>query len=486
MRAFLQKATFTDDVICRALAIDDMSDLGRVAWSALDLAPYPEAFRWCLHIFIRGLSADQRESCAVCGEEVFAALLSLGLLRPSRKNASLVVCPAWLYPADGFFLASDRRDDPDGDPYKPGEDVVFPAIYAGTLRFLDLLPRGSIQDALDLCGGSGVGALHLSRSAKNPVTADITERSSFFAEFNAKLNDTRVLSLCGDLYAPVTGRTFDLISAHPPFVPAVGKNMVYRDGGETGEEITRRIIEGLPQYLKPHGTCVILCVGRDTTESRFEQRAQGWLGPNAREFDLVFGLEKVLSIDEVVDSLRKRGEQVDPALAKELDARLRALGTHQFVYGALFVRREGLSGVQEPARVQLTLDGRAEDFERILAWRRHRHQAGFSSWLSEARPKLAPELQLTVRHVVQDGQLVPAEFVFAIEKGFRAALRPDGWIVPLLARFSGQLSVRKVFERAKAESELPDGFALDDLSGLVASMVEKRFFELDFPNSKSN
>src|SRR4029077_2937664 len=115
-------------------------------------------------------------------------------------------------PADGFVLASDRREDPDGDPYTPPEDVVFSAIYAGTLRFLRLLPEARGGNALDLCGGSGIGALRLARSARAATTADVAQRSAIFAEFTARLNGVPIASLCGDLYAPVAGEQFDLIS----------------------------------------------------------------------------------------------------------------------------------------------------------------------------------------------------------------------------------------------------------------------------------
>src|SRR5262249_6287171 len=163
---------------------------------------------------------------------------------------------------------------------------VFPAIYPGTLRFLRLLPDVHGGDALDLCGGTGIGALRLSRTAQVAVTADLTQRSAFFAGFNARLNGARVTSLCGDLYSPVHGRRLAVITAHPPFVPAIGDTMVYRDGGPTGEEVTRRVVEGLPSHLLPGGDCVILCVARDTEDQTFEQRASDWLGDTKDEFEI--------------------------------------------------------------------------------------------------------------------------------------------------------------------------------------------------------
>lgn len=516
VRDFFRVADFNDTSLCRLLGMQDMSDLGRVAWDqlpfgnaqgqatepkrsstgGLDLLPVAEpaahagvaaaaaasstsaaakpcspGLQWCIEVFIRGLKVEAESSRRVCGVEVFSALLALGLLRRSVKNQATVFCPVWVYPADGFVMVSDRRDDPETDAYTPPADVVFPAIYGGTLRFLRLLPPIPGGEALDLCGGSGIGALRLARRGRSAATADLTERSAFFAEFNARLNDLPVTSLCGDLYVPAAGKQFDLISAHPPFVPDTGAKMIYRDGGDTGEEVTRRIIEGLPASLRPGGLCVILCVARDTNDETFELRARQWLGVAAEYFDIVFGLEKILSVDEVVESMRRRSQVMSAAEAAQLRARLRALGTRQFAYGALFIQRFAEPVNDRPLRIRITPKAAAAEFQRLLAWRQHRRKPGFAQWLAGSRPRLAPELELTVRHLVQEGSLVPAEFVFSISNGVESALRPDAWIVPLLARLEGAQSVADVF--AQARDELPAGFALDDFAGLVQGMIER-------------
>jgi len=472
IRSFFQQAQFDDATLCRVLKISGMTDFGRVRWEEVSLDSQSTSFRWCLNMFARGLQAGQAESRTLCGEEVFTALEAVGLLRPAKKNPDAVLCPVWVYPVDGFVTASDRREDPEGDPFNPPADVVFPAIYPGTLRFLQLIPEARGGEALDHCGGSGIGALQLARTARAAVTADLTERSAFFAEFNSRLNGVVIESVCGDLYAPVAGRQFDLICAHPPFVPSTGETMVYRDGGETGETVTRRIVEGLPAHLRSGGTAVVLCVACDTDKQTFEQRARDWLGGDGEEFDLVFGLEKVLSVEEVVESMRKRGQQIGDDAARQLQDRLRAAGTRQFVYGALFFRRCAERVADAPVRVHLTSEGRAVDFERLLAWRHFRRQPDFSSWLASSRPQPALRLLLTARHVVQDGELVPAEFVFSIEAGFSAALRPDAWVVPLVARLNGKRSVQEVFNEARSADELPAGFTLEAFLGLVQRMIE--------------
>jgi hypothetical protein len=88
---------------------------------------------------------------------------------------------------------------------------------------------------------------------------------------------------------------------------------------------------------------------------------------------------------------------------------------------------------------------------------------------------------LTVRHLVRDGELVPAEFVFSIAQGFEARLQPDGWVVPLLARLGANRSVKEVFDQARTADELPQGFTLDAFAGLVQTMIERGFLLIEFP-----
>ena len=481
VREFLRAAAFDDATLCRELKIEEMSDLQKVKWEDVPLAALPRPLRWCLELFARGRPVAAEESERVGGPELLAAFQTLGLVRPARHDSAKLVSTVWLYPADGFVLVSDRPNDPDGDPFQPADDLVFPAVYGGTFRFLEVLPEVRGGDALDLCGGSGVGALHLARTARSAATADITARSAHFAEFNARLNGLAVSSLCGDLYSPVAGRRFDVISAHPPFVPSIGPSMVFRDGGNTGEDIIRRVIEGFPAHLQPNGVGVVVCVARDTQDGDFERRVRAWLGADGSECDVVFGVKKVLTVTEVVEQLRRTGRDVSEDEAHRLYGRLQAAGTRQFVAGTLFVRRGTDLAAEPPCRLQLTLDGRAADFERVLDWRRHCRRPGLTPWLTASRPRLAPALRLAANHRVVDGGLVPTDSVFSIETGFAFALRVDSWVVPLIAQLNGETTVAEVFDAAWAAGKLPKGFPLMALADLVRRMIEHGLLEVDFP-----
>ena len=101
---------------------------------------------------------------------------------------------------------------------------------------------------LELCAGTGVAALRAARrGAAEAWATDIAPRCVEFARFNARLNDLadRVRVVESDAWSALGGETFDLVVAHPPYVPALSHRFDFRDGGADGEQVARRIVEGL-------------------------------------------------------------------------------------------------------------------------------------------------------------------------------------------------------------------------------------------------
>jgi hypothetical protein len=470
VRGLLRAAGFDDDTVCRTLGVENLGQFARVHWDAPVLASAPALLRSLIEVFIRGRHVPEAELRALCGEEAWGALLALGLLA-TGASPTLIGSPVWLYPVDGFLVISDRHDDPHGRPVALADDAVFPAMDAGTLRFLKLLPDARGGTALDLCGGCGIGALHLSRTTRDSVTADVTERSALFADFNSRLNGASVTSVCGDLYQPLRGRTFDLITAHPPFVPAEAPKMVFRDAGETGEDIVRRVVEGLPAHLRANGTCMIVCAGRDA-EQPFEQRARDWLGPAASGFDVVFGHQQAIPIEQIGGNAKETGG---------LPARIRAMGTHQYVYGALMLRHCAEPVTDAPLRIQIAPFATAADLARVLAWRHHRRQAGFAQWLAGARPRRSPHLTLSARHALRDGRLVPSESELRVAGAVPSALRLQGWMVPVLKRLDGSCTIAEALAAAQAAGEVPKGLTRDALADLLNWLIERTFLDVEFP-----
>jgi hypothetical protein len=67
--------------------------------------------------------------------------------------------------------------------------------------------------------------------------------------------------------------------------------------------------------------------------------------------------------------------------------------------------------------------------------------------------------------------------VFSREARVSSTLRLDGWVVPMIARLNGELTVGEVFSAAKAQGETPANFALEPFVELVASLVDRGFLD---------
>jgi SAM-dependent methyltransferase len=478
VRDFFHAAQFNEQAVCAALKIGDMSAAGNAGRASVDPASVAPALRTLLDLFLFGAAVPADDFHTACGGQTFAAFSALNLIRPAKRRDGAIVCPVWLYPVDGFLIASDRHSDADDGPWRPPADAVFPALDSGTLKLLRLLPAARGGATLDLCGGSGIVALHFSRAANRAVTSDITARSAFMADFNARLNGADITSACGDLYAPVSGQLFDVISAHPPWVPSTGDAMVFRDGGDVGEAVIQRVIAGVAGHLGSGGTATIVSLGRDTLAAGYESRARGWLGEAGHDCDVILGVEKMLTIEELAHSMRKTHFKDNAGEADRMAARLRALDTDKFIYGALFIRRTGQPVSEPPLRLRMSSRAVAADYDRLFAWRSRRRSPGFPDWLQAAKPRLSPHLEVNIREVVKEGALTTAAVTLTAEDAFLAYLRTDAWTIPLISAFDGRRTLQDVFNAAHTTGQMPGDFTLAAFTDFVALLIERGFLEL--------
>jgi SAM-dependent methyltransferase len=483
VREFFRGVGFEDANLCARFKIEDMSSIGEARWDDAARESFEPALRACIDLFVRGNAVPEPALQAAFGDSMCDAFRTLGLVRPSKSVPGSAICPVWVYPVGAFVMASDRRDKPDDPDLAPGNDVVFPAIYALTSRFLEMLPDAAGRDVLDLCGGTGIAAMIMAATARSSATADLAERAVRFAEFNAALNSVHVESLCGDLYEPANGRTFDLITAHPPFVPELGERVIFRDAGAGGDEIIRRIVEGLPDHLRAGGSCVIVCWARDTDDGPFEARMRSWLGPRGDDFDIVFGLERSGSVEEIVDGMRHK-RQNSPEEIQALYDRLKAMQTVRFVYGPILLQRRSSPGGGDPVtcRVKIARAARVPDLLRAIAWVRERGRSDFKTRVARSRPRLAACLELVARYGVVDGELAPADFTFSTEAPYRSVIRVEGWMVPLIGQCSGDRTVAEVHAAVASTGNLPGDFTLEAFIGLVGDSVGKGFLQVELPD----
>lgn len=81
--------------------------------------------------------------------------------------------------------------------------------------------------------------------------------------------------LCGDLWAPLAGRRFDLVMANPPHFPMLAPGYAGRPphwsfGGPDGRLVMDKLLCGLPRHLAPGGRAFVVhsaFLGRDATDA---------------------------------------------------------------------------------------------------------------------------------------------------------------------------------------------------------------------------
>jgi release factor glutamine methyltransferase len=142
--------------------------------------------------------------------------------------------------------------------YSPQDDTE---LLVRLLRDERLPPHAEV---LDVGTGTGAVALVAARLGARVTAIDISWRAALNAKVNALLARLPVRVRRGDLLAPVSGRTFDLILSNPPYVPAPAGACPRRglarawDAGHDGRLVLDRICQDAPGLLRPGGVLLVV------------------------------------------------------------------------------------------------------------------------------------------------------------------------------------------------------------------------------------
>jgi SAM-dependent methyltransferase len=345
-----------------------------------------------------------------------------------------VSAPVALYPLRSLYMASDRLRP---DARNATADEVFSAINPNTEEFLAMLPDTPCPSFLELCAGAGAAALIAARFAAQSFAFDLAQRACLFAEFNRRLNGLGNVTVAqGDLYAPARRQTFDRIVAHPPYVPVLRPTQVFRDGGTDGEALTRRIVEGLPNYLEPGGRLYCLALVPQVHGQPFGARVREWLRERQGEFDVVVITRRTVDPAALIFHTW-RMENAEPGDISRWQSVLRGRGIEGFAYVSLIVRRHS------SARPALTIErqaGReycAQDAEALLRQEDELAAADWDERVASRRPAASPGVAMRTRRVLEGGGWSSAEYRYEVEAPFRFAWDGPAWVERLLAQCDG-------------------------------------------------
>ena len=288
LRDFLRSSEFNEESICRRVGMAGLNEFLSDDRARATLSGESDGLGFLIRLFLLGEPLGVKDLESVIPARALEAMKDLGLLIEDPADNARMCASVALYPVGRLFIVSDRWTTPEGNAPELPDDFVFPAITANTSQFIATLPWEPCESFLELCSGTGVAALEAARHANHAWAVDITERSTQMAEFNRLLNGLdNVTTIQGDLYECLGDLTFDRIVAHPPYMPVLNRAQVFYDGGADGEQVTRRIVMGLPRYLRPGGRFYCLAQGSDRAGAPFEQRVRAWLGEEQSEFDVM-------------------------------------------------------------------------------------------------------------------------------------------------------------------------------------------------------
>lgn len=474
-RELLQHAGYTESAICQLMGLTRINGFELDATlrkpRVLPAAPSP------LDVLARLFLEDEAVAAQYVSHRGWDLLFDLGLLARHGENGLLVSSTVMLYPVGSIYTVADRQLPYDGDP-KPIDDIVYPAIVPNTGLFLDLAAPAACDAFLDLCAGTGIAALLAARAgAKHTWSCDVAKRSTVFAEFNRRLNGLdNVTAAEGDLYEPVRGLMFDRIVAHPPYVPVFRHQFIFDSGGQDGEQVVRRIIEGLPEHLCEGGTFHSLLMGSDRDQP-YEQRVRGWLGAAHAQFDISFVVRRTLdpqafAADNIV---RAKGSTSDIAEWRKF---FKDLGVTSMAYGFLTIRRHGGHRAPFTERRQTGKRSGPEEHRWLMGWESSLADRGASPLL-DARPRANPEIDMRVHHVFQNNQWVPKSYLLETDHPFSMQLDAQPWMAYAISVADGTYSGREIFERLKREQVLSADSSADDFAETLALLVSGGFLRVD-------
>jgi hypothetical protein len=278
--AEIARTRYTETAVRDRLGLADITDL---KWKALPIyraerLAERDAQALAMELFFLQGAVPASELDRFLSAPSQAVLLRTGIL--AIDASGLARARASLFPIGDRLIFSDHawhKLPHPGYTIVPRDLVMF--VGSDSRWLARATVRRPVRAALDLCTGSGIQALLAAPHSERVLAVDINPRAACCARFNAAISCAANLEVAtGDLFEPVSPTDrFDLITANPPFVSSPVDELMFRDGGPSGEAIQQRIVAGLPRHLAPGGIAQIVTELGEREGEPIVQRVRQWL-----------------------------------------------------------------------------------------------------------------------------------------------------------------------------------------------------------------
>jgi len=424
LRDAFARAGYTQESLARALHVDEPVDAAAARANATRLGGSP------LGTLARLFLAGETVARPVVADALDVdAAVALGLLEGDDELSASFAVDEW----QGRYLAHDHEGQFEFDHVT--------GISNATRTLAALTPRGPVRRALDLGTGCGSQALLVARHADHVVATDVTERALRVARLNLELNDVANVDLRqGSLFEPVEGERFDLIVSNPPFVVSPDTDVVFRDAGLEGDEISRLVVQGAAAQLEPGGHAAMLICWTHGADDDWRDRVRAWL----RESGCDAWLVRYVSEDPLEYALNWAGEE---AAGRWTDY-YEAASIGGLTTGGLVMRKrtDGDAGRLVTTDAESGPTGSASDqIARVF------DTLEFAGDLRDERLRLAPHV-LDEQLAWVDGTYRHTRLAIRLDEGAGVEVSVDPGALPALFALDGSKPVR---ELPGADNALP-------------------------------
>ena len=438
--------------------------------------PAQGSFGALVRLFLLGDAVAAKELEAAVAPVGVEGLVALGLC---RRDADEVRATAKLVPHGEYLLASDTEAPVGaGTPF----DYV-PGVQAPSVTLAKLAVRREVDAVLDLGTGLGLQALLAAKHARRVVATDINQRALSFAAFNAALNGIANVELReGNGFEPVARERFDLIVANPPYVISPERSYAYRDSGLAGDELCRRLVEAVPDYLAEGGFAHLLVSWAHQPEGEWDAPLREWVAASGCDAWLLH-YRSSDPLAHAVGWLRPLAEE-NPALFEQtLDrwlAYLRERKIEAVGYGAVVLRRRGggRNWIRSDRLPLERLEPASAHTLRVFAANSYLDALADESELLEQRLALIPDHRLRQTLRCHDGGAEIEEATLDLSDGLGFSVGLDRYTMLLLPQLDGSRPLAQALDATAAQLDLtPEGEAAFVPAALPAV---RRLLELGF------
>jgi methylase of polypeptide subunit release factors len=471
LRGYFTDQGYTQDDVRRHLHAAELPSarLRNIA-RLLDRTREPSALNTLLRWFWIGISQTAEQAADRLPRWVVESLLVSGLV---RREGSVLTPQVMMLPSEGFLIASDHASKIEaGDP----ELVLWPNPTSSLLSRFTVRRRS--RATLDLGTGSGVLALTASMHSDYVVATDLNPRAAAFATFNARLNGIEGIEFrVGDAFAPVAGRTFDLIFSNPPFFISPSNGYMFCDNSMDLDQLCRRLVREAPAHLNEGGHFQMLCEWAELEGEPWQERVgewfkdtgcDGWVLKGNTQSPSEYAQERIRS---VTVATAHDGELYEGYM--EYYRQRKVVAIHDGIVA--MHRRPGTNWVLVDEVAQLPKDPFGDAVLQAFAARNFLASHASETQMLSIQPKLSEHARLERIFEPAEGRWRPASLTLRLARGFPSQLELQPLVAEFLSGCDGKRTLGELTQELAAKANVPLETVRKESLDMVRKLIERAF-----------